>query len=190
MSVPFAVEARRQFDPVAQQFGLACVVASEREVRYESDAVFLCINFDNARSFELGIEVGKKNLTQPERPFSLPEVLRLRGVPYAASIDGIMASDAARLHDALARLAILVMQHAPDFLAGNDLSFAQVAKLREKESLAYALERDIRSARARAETAWMRKDYMAVVVTLEPLEVRLSPAEKMRLDYSRKQLLP
>jgi hypothetical protein len=190
MSVVFADEARRQFDLLAQQFGLSCVTANEREVRYESDAVFLCVNFDNARSYELGIEVGKKRPAQPERPFSLAEVLRLRGVSDAASIDGIVVRDAARLRNALARLATLVVQHASDFLAGNDLSFAQVARLREKESLAYALERDLRTARARAEAAWADRDYQAVVKALAPLESHLSPAEKKRLDYSRKQLIP
>jgi hypothetical protein len=189
MSLHFVDEARRWFDPVAQQFGLSCLVASEREVRYENDAVFLCINFDNARSYELGVELGKKSPNQLERPFSLSEVLRLNGVPDAASIDGIMVSDAVRLHDALVRLAMLVMQYAPDFLVGNDISFARVARLREKESLAYALERDLRAARARAETAWSGKDYKAVVAAFEPLESHLSPAEKKRLEYSRKQLL-
>jgi len=78
MPIPFALDARRDFDAVAQQFGLSCVLANEREVRYENDSVFLIINFDNGRSYELGVEVGRKKLTQSERPFSLAEVLRLR----------------------------------------------------------------------------------------------------------------
>ena len=190
MPIPFALGARRDFDAVAQQFGLSCVVANEREVRYENDNVFLIINFDNGLSYELGVEVGRKKPAQPERPFSLAEVLRLRGVTEAASIDGIMVSDAARLHDALMRLAALTLQHASDFLMGSDLSFAQVAKLRGREGDAYALEGALRAARARSEAAWGRRDYEGVVRSLEPLEQHLSPAEKKRLDYSRRHLAP
>ncbi len=190
MVVPFASEARRHFDAVAQQFGLSCVASTEREVRYENDGVFLIVNFDNGRSYELGIEVGGKRRAKPERPFSLAEVLRLRGVADATAIDGIMVSDAARLQDALMRLAALTLQHASDFLMGNDFSFAQVARLREKESDAYALERDLRVARARSEVAWTDRDYQAVVKALDPLEQHLSPAEKKRLKYSRMKRVP
>ena len=101
-----------------------------------------------------------------------------------------MISDAARLGDALARLAALTLQHASDFLMESDFSFAQVAKLREKESDAYALAGSLRSARARSEAAWLKRDYRAVVKSLEPLEQHLSPAEKKRLDYSRGHLSP
>lgn len=190
MTVPFASEAKRHFDPIAQQFGLSCVVSTERVVRYENNNVFLIVNFDNGRSYELGIEVGKKKLGQPERPFSLAEVLRLRGVADVATIDGIMVSDAAWLPAAMTRLAALTSQHASDFLMGNDLSFAQVAKLREKEGDAYALERDLRVARVKSEVAWSGRDYRAVIAALEPMEPHLSSAEKKRLDYSRKQLAP
>jgi hypothetical protein len=190
MTIPFASEARRHFDPVAQQYGLSYVASTEWGVRYQNDSVFLMVNFDNGRSYELGIEVGQKKSTQPERPFSLAEVLRLRGVADAVAIDGIMVSDVTRLPDAMARLAALTSQHAPDFLMGSDFSFAQVAKLRERESDAYALERNLRVARAKSETAWSGRDYRAVIAALEPMALHLSPAEKKRLDYSRKQLAP
>jgi hypothetical protein len=169
---------------------MSCVLSNEWELRYENDSAFLIVNFDNGRSYELGIEVGRRKPAQPERPFSLAEVLRLRGVPQAASIDGIMARDSTRLEDALTRLAALTLQHASDFLMGSDFSFAQVARLRQKEGDAYALEGNLRSARARSEEAWSKRDYRAVVKSLEPLEQYLSPAEKKRLDYSRGHITP
>lgn len=189
MTVPFASEARSHFDAVAQQFGLSCVLSNEREIRYENDSVFLIVNFDNGRSYELGVEVGKRSPTKPERPFSLPEVLRLRGVADATAIDGMMVSDAAKLQNALVRLATLTLQQASDFLMGNDFSFAQVAKSRERECDAYALERDLRLARTKSEMAWTGRDYQAVVKELEPLEQYLSPAEKKRLEYSRRHVV-
>lgn len=185
MTVPFASEARHQFDALAQQFGLSCVLSNEWMVRFENDNVFLSVNFDNGRSYELGVELGKKKPQKPERPFSLAEVLRLRGSAEAETIDGIMVSDPSRLSHALGRLSLLTAQYASDFLLGNDFSFAQIAKLRDRESDAYALEGSLRAARARSETAWAKRDYQSVISALEPLEQHLSPAEKKRLAYAR-----
>ena len=190
MAIAFALEARGNFDTVAQQFGLKCVISNETEVRYENDSIFLIVNFDNGRSYELGVEVGRKKQMQPERPFSLAEVLRLRGVADAASIDGIMVHDAHLLGNALMRLAAMTLKYASDFLMGSEFSFSQVAILRKRESDDYALERNLRAARAGSEEAWTRRDYQGVVRSLEPLEQHLSPSEKKRLDYSRRHLAP
>lgn len=185
MAVPFALEARHQFDALAQQFGLSCVLSNERTVRFENDRVFLSVHFDNGRSYELGVELGKKEPQNPERPFSLAEVLRLRGSAEAQAIDGIMISDYSRLSHALGRLSSLTAQYASDFLLGNDLSFSQIAVLREQECDAYSLEGSLRSARARSEAAWAKRDYQGIIDALGPLEPHLSPAEKKRLEYAR-----
>ena len=190
MSASFALDARRGFDALARQFGMSCVVSNDREVCYESAKTFLTINFDNGRSYELGIEIGRKTSAKPERPVSLAEVLRLRGLEEAAVVDGMMVSDAVRLPEALARLAKLTSQHAADFLMGSDFLFAQVAKLQKVESAAYALEGALRFARARSAAAWEKRDHQGVVQPFGPLEEHLTPAEKKRLDYSRRHLEP
>lgn len=185
MTVPFASEARHHFDVVAKKFELSCALSTERNVRFENDRIFLDVNFDNGRSYELGVELGKKEPQKPERPFSLAEVLRLRGAAEAKSIDGIMVSDSSRLGSALNTLSLLTAQHATDFLLGNALSFEQVARQRERESDAYALEASLRTARARSEAAWTKRNYLNVVSALEPLGPHLSPSEKRRLEYAR-----
>lgn len=190
MSIPFVNEGKDQFDHVAQQFGLSCVSTNERCLRYESDAVFLSVNFDNGRSYELGIEIGRKLAGQVERPFSLAEILRLRGAADAPLIDGTMVHTANQLHDALERLATLVAHYAADFLRGDRIAFLQLAQLREQESMTFALERDLRTAISKAEIAWLARDYRGVLAALEPMEPYLSTAEKKRLEYSRKQLGP
>lgn len=182
--IPFSVEARRHFDRVAMKYGLACVVADEQRVRYESGEVFFGVNFDNGRSYELGVEIGQKISNKVDRPFSLAEILRLRTVAAAATIDGLSVSNTTKLAANLQLLADLTLSYADDFLRGNDLSFAQVAKLREKESIAYAIQRDLRSARARAEKAWRVGNYAGVVAALEPVKSHLSPSEAKRLEYS------
>lgn len=188
--IPFSAEARRLFDGVAVKYGLSCVGADERRVRYENGDVFLIVNFDNGRSYELGVEIGQKIPNKVERPFSLAEILRLRNAPSATTIDALSTPDAINLSDGLQLLADLTLGYADDFLKGGGLSFAQVAKLREKESIAYAIQRDLRSARARAEKAWEERNYAGVVKALEPVKSHLSPSEAKRLEYSLAKVSP
>ncbi len=188
MTLLFSSAARRQFDPVAQQFGLVCMASDEQGLRYENDNVFLDVNFDNGRSYELGVEIRKRHTQYPGPPFSLAEILRLRSVQDAAFVSGLMISNESRLPDILSRLARLTRDHAADFLMGNDFSFAQVEKLRNQESAEYELASQLRYARATVDMAWPARDYEAVVKALEPLESHLSPSEKKRLEYSRKQM--
>jgi hypothetical protein len=183
--IPFAAQARNQFDRVAQKYGLSRVTADEQRVRYENDRVFLEINFDNGRSYELGVRIGRKVPNQVERPFSFAEILRLRNIPAAATVEGLTVENGDELHDRLRMLADLTLQYADDFLRGDYLSFAQVAELRQKESSEYAIQRDLRSARARAELAWKANNYAGVVSALEPLSAHLSPADVGRLEYSK-----
>lgn len=171
------------FDRVAQQFGMTCVLSTERQLVYKNDAVFMAVNFDNGRSFEIGVEIGLE--VEPRRAFSLAEIMRLRKLS-TEMIDGLMVVDTARLQGALELLARLTLEHASDFLSGNKFSFAQISKLSDLESKIYAHERDLRSARAKAEIAWTQKQYPGVVATLTSIEQYLSPAEIKRLDYARK----
>lgn len=188
MTLLFSTEARRQFDPVAKQFGLVCVASTEWSLRYENDTVFLLVNYDGTWSYELGVEIGKRNIWYPAPPFSLPEILRLQGIQNAAFVSGLMISDEAQLPHVLSRLAKLTTDHASDFLSGNEFSFSQIEKFRNRESSEFELASRLRYARSTVDVAWPAKDYEAVVRALEPLEVHLSEAEKKRLEYSRKHL--
>lgn len=188
MILPFSAEARRQFDPVVQQFGLVCVVSTEWGLVYENDKVFLKVNFDNGRSYELGVEIGRRHVKDLGPPFSLAEILRLRSVQDAAFVSGLMISDESRLSEMLSRLARLTLEHACDFLKGKEFSFAQVEKLRNKESAAFELATQLRRARAAIDIAWPARDYKVIVRVLAPLEQHLSVSEKKRLDYARKRL--
>lgn len=189
MTLPFAKEARRQFDPVVQQFGFVFVAATEQGLRYENDQVLLNINFDNGLSYELAVEIGRKGTAYPGPFFSLAEILRLRDIQDAEFVSSLMISDEARLPNMLARLVELTVRYASDFLMGNDSSFAQVEKLRSKESSDFELDSKLRHARSIVDVAWKEKDYGVIVKVQEPLESHLTPAEKKRLEYSRKQLL-
>jgi hypothetical protein len=188
LTLRFCTEARHHFDPVAQRFGLLCVAYGEHNVRYENDKVFLDVKFDNRRSYELGLEIGKRHTIDPSPGYSLAEILRLRGVPDAAFVSALMIRDESRLPGILARLVRLTLDHAADFLMGNGFAFAQVKKFRNRESAEFELAAKLSHARLAVNTAWTAKNYKAVVKAFAPLEPFLSPAEKKRLEYSRKQI--
>ena len=179
----FLVEARRLFDGLATQYGMTFSEGSEWSLRYDSSAVFLAVYFDYGRSFELGVEIGQKSL-QPERPFSLAEILRLRSAPSADRIDRLSALQPDSLMPALKALKSLVETYAGDFLNGDESSFAQLAVQRNMEAVSYAVQRDLRLARKRAAAAWSEKDYRAVVEALSPMRFHLTPAETKCLEYS------
>lgn len=188
MTLLFSTEARRQFDPVAKQFGLICVRSSEHGLRYENDKVFLKVNFDNGRSYEIDVEIGRQCARYAKPAFSLAEILRLRSVQNATFVSRLMNSDQSRLPSILLRLVRLVCDHASDFLSGNDLSFAQAEKWRNKEAAEFELASQLKFARSTVDVAWSKRDYKAIVRVLEPLEPYLSPAENKRLEYSRKKI--
>lgn len=188
MTLLFSIEARQHFDPVAQQFGLICVTSNDQGLRYENEKVFLEVNFDNGRSYALGIEIGKQHTQYLGPPFSLAEILRLCGIQDAAFVSKLMVSNELQLPGILSRLAQLTLDYASDFLMGNDLSFARIEKLRNKESAEFELASQLRYARSIIDIAWPARDYKAIVKALELLEPYLSPSEKKRLEFARKQL--
>ncbi len=182
----FSTEAHRQFDPIAKQFDLVCTVSSERNLRYENNEVFLLINYDDSWSYELGIEIGKTGIRCP--PFSLSEILRLRGVQDAAFVARLMISDKTQLPNILSRLAKLTHDNASDFLKGDVVSFAKLEIFRHKECFEFELASRLRHMRMVVDAAWLVRDYRTIVRSFEPLEAYLSEAEKKKLEYSRGHL--
>ena len=128
----FVAEAKRRFDPIAQQFGMACVVSSDRVLRYENARVVLTIIQDSRGSGELGVELGsmKRRLRGPA--YSLADVLHLNGAQDAAWVSGLMVADQALLPGALSRLADLTVKYASDLLSGREFSFARLESFRNK----------------------------------------------------------
>lgn len=188
MNVSFAREAKHRFDPVAKKFGLSFVTSNEREVRYENDKLFFNVNFDIGRSFELGVEIGKKDVRYPGPPFSLQEILRLRKSEEAGSILSFLASSEKKFKNILDLLASLTVKYAADFLMNGEFSFKQLEKFRNQESIEFELASQLRHVRSLAEEAWSVRDYASVVRELMPIETHLSPAEKKLLDLSREEL--
>ena len=188
MNISFAREAKYRFDPLAKKFGLSFVTSNEREVRYESNQILLKVNFDNGRSFELGVDIGKKDSRYPGPPFSLQEILKLRKAEEAGSIYSFLASNEEKFKNILDRLANLTVKYAADFLMNGEFSFMQIEKFRNRESDEFELAAQLNHARSLAMEAWSARDYAFIVRELSPIETHLNPEEKKLLESSREEL--
>jgi len=174
--------------PIAERFELALADASECRLRFENEAVFLAVNFDNGNSYELGIELGERNPNGQERPFALPEILRWRADDRAAQIDGLQITNQDSLERTLRRLPNLLLDLAAPLLNGNRDAFDDLATFREAEGLEYAAERDLRLARSDADKAWRHRDFDGVVAAYRPFLEHLNPSERRRFDYATKAI--
>jgi hypothetical protein len=181
-------QAERHFGFLASENGYRCVESSPYRVRFQSPSVFIELVFDGNRSYELDLLVGQ---TVPKESgitsFSISEILRLRRAPEAAQFSLVQVTSSEALASFVAQLAHLLQTYGGDIICGNDKSFVELAEHRQKEVKAYALERDLRMVRAKAEAAWSKKDYRAVVLALKPFRAALTATEVGKLEFAERQ---
>jgi len=114
-------------------------------------------------------------------------MLRFRRAPEAGRFSLVQVTSNDALASFVAQFAQMLRKYGESFVAGSEQSFAELAEQRRREVQTYALERDLRIARAEAETAWRKKDYPAVVKALKPLRAALTAAEVGKLEFAEKQ---
>lgn len=189
--ISFVNVAKQEFDKLANHYGMIEHSKNDQHIRYENSSVFLTVSYDNGRSFEISVEIGQKLAGMAPRPFSLAEILRLVGADEATQVDAfsaLSASSAEKLKTALKYVEGLTARYADEFLRNNNSAYLALANLRERESIAYAIERDLRSARARAMIAWKKNNYADFVDAFQPMEAYLSPSETKHLLYAQKKI--
>ena len=180
----FQSQVERHFSFLVLECGFQRSGQSAGRVRYESSNVYVEVLFDEGRSFELGLLVGRLDSKDP--PFAIDEILRLRRNPDADAYGLVQATSADTLATWLARFATALRSFANDFVAGNNGSFAEIAAQRRREVATYTLERDLRAARDDAAIAWHQNDFARYISLLSPFRQHLHRSEIMRLAYAGK----
>jgi hypothetical protein len=182
-------QAERHLGFLVAENGYRCIESTPYRVRFQSPSTFVELVFDGNRSYELGLLVGKASLAGTRNPpFSIDEILRLRGAEEAGRLSLIQVTSSETMASFVAQLAQVLRSYGSDLLAGNENSFADLAEQRQKEIKAYAIERDLRIARAEAEKAWRSKDYRTVVRVLSPLRAGLTATEVGKLEFAENQI--
>ena len=183
----FQILATEAFAFLESNFGFKLQLLAKDSVRYETEDVFVLISYDSQRSYELSLSLGQINSTTGQS-FNFGEVLRSVKAPNDVATS-YQVSSAPALGLFLKRLAMVLQTYCTAFLKNNVIAFAQLAQLRERECKEYALERNLRAARAKVEIAWRSKNFEAVVSAFEPLRAALTAAEIGKLEFSKKQII-
>jgi hypothetical protein len=181
-------QTERHFGFLVSEKGYRCTQSTPNLVRFESPTTFIELVYDGDRSFELGLLVGKTCSEASGNPaFSIDDILRLRLAPEADKFSLVQVTSSEVLASFVEQLAQMLRAYGGDFIAGKEQSFAELADQRRREVKAYAIQRDLRKARAEADTAWHRKGYPAVVKALRLLRAALTAAEVGKLEYAEQQ---
>jgi len=180
----FQTLTEEAFAFLEKSLGFKRHLVAEDLLRYETEDVFLVVSYDARRSFELSLNLGQKNLSV-ERSFNFGEVLRSVKAPEDVPSSYQVTSEEA-LMPFLDKLAESLRRYGASLLQNDAAAFARLSRLRERECDQYALERDLREARAEADSAWRRKDYLAVVKALKPLRAALTAVEVGKLEFAEK----
>lgn len=182
---PFESKVKNAFDPIAERYQMRRE-CSDGLIVYENETVSLALGYDSKRTYEIQVMLGLvSDKRMDERWVGLDLILNDKGIEDAAWVSGLQVGNEKDLGPVLIRLAALLAAHGVEYLEGHPEAFARAARIKERGRERYALQQRLQSARAKADQAWNKRDYLKVVASLEPLEAHLSAAEKIRLGLAR-----
>lgn len=181
-SLAFRREAEAAFEFLRRELGLRLTTAEETFLRYESDAVFVNV-YHGRSSYELRFEIGL--LANPQSKYYPEELVALRGVGDEAFFQ---ASSAERVKQYVPRLAGLLRTYAGALLAGDQAEFERLQEVRDRLATAVTHRYFASGMREKADVAWKRGDYAALVDALSAISNDLSPAEERKLAFALEKL--
>lgn len=178
----FRQQAEAAFEFLRSEFGFRLLTATDTFLRYETDQVFVNV-YHGRSSYELRFEIGL--LVAPESKYYPEEVAALAGATEATYFQ---ASTADRVSMLLPRLADVLHRHCSNLLTGDPTEFDKLQDVRNRLADADHRKYQLISAREKADMAWKRRDYRAVVEALNIIDRDMSPAECRKLQYALEKL--
>lgn len=174
-------------------YGFRRVSADATTVCYEKrfllglNRLFVSVHHGHG-SYELSVWVGRK--CPAKHRVDLFEIVRWARAEEAEGLGRhttFQVSSREGVEEVVPKLAELVRKYAVPFLQGDKRAFESVLKQRQQESQDYVGRLELDRMREKAEIAWHRKDFGAVVTLYQLFPDRLEPFEVKRLDYARKR---
>jgi hypothetical protein len=184
-----ATLASRSFGFLETSHGFRSVLSTETIVRWETNQVFVQVQYDAHRSYEVGLEIGQLRCDAMTLgpPFSLSEMLGVAGFALAKR-PFFQTSTEERLMLALEQMARLLVRYGAKLLQNDDEAFAALGRQRDEDCDAYAEEKSLKSMREAAEKAWHDHDYKTVVDLYRVHVGHLTPAETKRYEIALKRV--
>jgi hypothetical protein len=143
----------------------------------------LTINIYHGRgSFEVGFEICPDN----ER-YSMSQIIRAIDPTVAEQYRNRSAATPPEVQSAVDRLAALVSQYADRALRNDPTVFEVLRRQQAAWAETYAMDVLEQQVRPKAEAAFREGHYKEAAELYDRIHERLSPAELMKLDISRKR---
>ena len=183
----FTSSALTKFDYLVTDYGFYVAATDATIVRFVSTGVFVKV-YNWQVSSELGVDVGL--LTDGSAygiEYDLGELVHLRGPWEYNHYRGWSGSIDLAIDHGLSYLADELRRCGAEALRGDLGVFDQLAAQRERNVEAFGRYMNAMQSRSGAEEAWSRRDYAGVVRFYDNMQQDLSPAERKKLEYSRKK---
>ncbi len=181
----FATAVLESFGYLQLEFGLRVVESRRYSVIFENSVVRVRIAWDKTRTFEFCVSVSVLRGSQSE--FSIEEIVACRGDSRFGKNRTFMAYRDSDVFWCIAKMSELLRELASDLLCGSPEGVSEMKSLRNKLAAEWQREELERVARLNADVAWKSKDFDGVVKVYEMIEDVLSPSERMKLTYARRQ---
>jgi hypothetical protein len=154
-------------------------------VRWESDAVFLEVQFDYGRSYEVDVVVGQTRVLYSGRElaFGVGEIARVAGLSWEPGRVFVARTEGA-LHRVFDELASVLKTAGAGALRNDPDTYSALLQQLNRESAAYTKDLILGQMRGQAQQAWERREFHeAVRVYAEHLE-DLTALERRKYDYA------
>lgn len=181
----FREMVRKELQPSSDRICIAEVGAAGSSVHFRGCDATLEVIW-NSYTNELSLSV--RSLQKPNLVFSVSELMRYWGHPDALGYRDYATSDWHALEFGIKRLADIL-----DWLIQRGM----LLRLEEFDGLAAQsqlsgreLEAEVKceQTRARVNEAWNSRNYPAVVSELSSIEDYLTPVERKKLEFAKKQI--
>ncbi len=181
--------AQKQFDFLTKPpFSMALVRQEPLALRYEGNGVAVDV-FHDRLSYDLGVSLRRTaDENERNRPYMISDLIRVTDPVAAKRYRRFAATNREGLQHGLEKLAEELRTYGTPALK-NDSDFnRRLSSARAGAASEFGREMAARSARAAGDKAWRARNWYKVAEAYGSIDSDLSPGERERLAYARRQL--
>jgi catechol 2,3-dioxygenase-like lactoylglutathione lyase family enzyme len=164
--------------------GFRLVVRTARQMRYETNRVFVTVEWD-PRSGELNVFFGLQPTQGEPGGLALGDLLAMEGVDVSERRMPFQVADEAELRPFVRKLAEDMRNYAQPALSGDRMFYRRLKAFRDGRAQANMHEMKLRHVRSTVEEAWQQRDFAKVTELYASIEDDLTDAERAKLAYAR-----
>jgi hypothetical protein len=185
----FVAAGRSAFDFVmGPPYSMWLTEQDEGRVGYEGHDVMLALLHD-LMSYELDIALWRPSVEDEVRhPFKIADMIRVSDPEKARAYRCFSAASEDSVRRGVTMLASDFRHYGIAALVGDTTFYQKMSAARSEVVRQFGISLVDETARKKAEQAWRRQDFQAVVKSYRSMEDRLSRVEQARLNYAIRRL--